>query len=163
MAATSSSVGRLSEKSRLLTGLPGLAMLSMVKLSVVTPPTSIGSVAKALENSGALSEFTVSIALAGPELPKFEVRSPVVLVTMPDAAAIMSTEISQVLRALTTPPVRMMAVFPAPALRVPPQLLVALGNGATFSSAGSMLVKARLVIGLPMPRLLGGGVRSAMV
>ena len=66
----------------------------MVKLSVVTPPTSIGSGAKALENSGALSEFTTSIALAGPELPVVpQVRSPVVLVTVPDEMATTSTEI----------------------------------------------------------------------
>src|SRR5690606_26665407 len=81
-----------------------LAVLSMVKVIVLTPPvpTTIG--AKALVKVGGPS--TVSVADAVPLLPLEEVRSPLVLRKAPTAVAAMSTDTVQAAPAPTLPPAR---------------------------------------------------------
>ena len=70
--ATTMPVGRLSVKSSPVASTT-LALLSMLKLSVLTAPSATVAGAKALPNSGASS--TVKVALATPALPISEVSA----------------------------------------------------------------------------------------
>lgn len=59
------------------------AELSISIARLVTPPTSMESGVNSLVKVGAGAGVTVRVALAEPELPKADVRSPVVLTRLP--------------------------------------------------------------------------------
>ena len=74
--------GSVSRNARLV-AVVAFALLSIVKVSVEVPPSSIVSGEKDFENRGvpaAGAVLTVSFAEAEPLLPRFDVRLPVVLV-----------------------------------------------------------------------------------
>src|SRR5690606_6588727 len=74
--ATSSPAGRLSLKSSEVAA-SALALLSTRKLSVLLRPMAAGFGAKVLLNSGAAT--TVSVSLATPAMPMFDIRLPLLL------------------------------------------------------------------------------------
>ena len=99
--ATVIPAGRLSTKAKLASATVD-AVLSMVKVSVLTPPDTMLVGAKALLKPGC--GITVRVSLAVPLLPVFEVRSPLVLTMAPEVDATTSTDRVQTLPEPTVPP-----------------------------------------------------------
>lgn len=81
--------GKLSMNCRLAIEF-AFKVLSMVKVRVVLPPREMEDGEKLLLNPG-LSVATVRSPVAGPLLPKVEVRSPVVLVMVAAVLEVTST------------------------------------------------------------------------
>ena len=77
-------------------------VLSMVNVSVEDWPRLMLAGENALVKAGCGT--TVSVSLALPELPRDEVRSPVVLTRAPAVAAVTSTAMIQLAEAATAPP-----------------------------------------------------------
>ena len=144
-AATNNPAGRLSVKSRLLAAA-ALAALSMVNVSVLTPPTEVEAGAKALLNSGGVA-VTVRVSEAVPLLPKADVRSPDVFAYIPGMFAVVSTETVQLAAAGTRPPVYVMTPDPEAAVRVPPvQVVDAFDGVATIRPDGRLSVKSNALL-----------------
>ena len=99
--ATTIEAGRLSVKAR-LSAADGFTELLIVKVKVLTPSTAISVGAKTLLKAGAL--LTVRVAIAGPLLPRDEVKSPEVLRWDPMVELVTSTCTVQLVPAVTDPP-----------------------------------------------------------
>ncbi len=75
-AATCRPAGRLSVKSSAVAAST-LALLSMLKVSVLGWPMATGFGAKTLLNSG--TDTTVSVSLATPAMPMLDINAPLLL------------------------------------------------------------------------------------
>lgn len=100
--ATVIPAGRLSVKLRFV-ALTILLELSIVKVSVLVPPETIGSVPKALLNPGGRLTFNVSVAAA--LVPSEDDKVLEVLVCVPPVLLVTSTCTVQLAPAGTVPPV----------------------------------------------------------
>ena len=93
--------------ARFVAGVPP-PVLSMVKISLLVPPTAIGSVWNALEKPGgawltvreSLGPWTITCVV-----PKKTLREPDVFVCVPTVGLVVSTETVQLEPAGTSPPV----------------------------------------------------------
>ncbi len=99
--ATTTPVGRVSLKSRLVADKALLELL-IVKVRVLVPPPGIAEGAKALLKDG--GEATVKVSEAVPLLPEEEVSSPVVLTCEPTLLPVTFAWTVQFAPALTEPP-----------------------------------------------------------
>ena len=120
-----------------------LAVLSMVKVSVEIPVGSTVSGENALAKPGAAAGVTVSRAMApGTTSGRKDFRSPDMFSNVPTRNPSTSTETVQVSLAATTPPVKLNVGAPASGVKLPPQLVSALGVPATISPGGRTSSKA---------------------
>ena len=123
VAAITSPAGKVSEKEREFAARK-LAVLSMVRVKVLTPPSSIGFGAKALANVGGGSTTSDAVA-GGATTSPFWKRLLVELGNVPETAVkgtITSTSKEHMLRPNNSPPVNARNDVPVIEERVPDAL-----------------------------------------
>ena len=109
---------------------------------------------KRLVKPGAGAAVTTSDALAEPELPNADVRSPLPAVTAPGVELVTSTETVQVAPAAAVPPDKLIVDEFAVATRLPPvQEVEAFVTEAIVSPLPSDALKARSVASMELPEL----------
>src|SRR5579859_363626 len=160
---TTNPVGKVSVKATPVSATVLVAGLVMVRVSVVVPFRGIDVGLKALAIDGGATTVRTAVLLVVPVPPSVEVIAPVVLLWLPAAVPVTSTEKVQVDPtagdAVRVPPERVMVPLPAVAVIVPaPQEPVMLGVAATTTPAGRLSVKATplsalAVFGLVMVKL----------
>ncbi|CUH65089.1 hypothetical protein TG4357_01681 [Thalassovita gelatinovora] len=122
------------------------ALLSMVKVSVVTLPCTMLSGANALAKPGAPGVTTFSVADAVPLLPSDDVRSSDTFSADPAVIATTSTCTLQLLSAATVPVAISIRSLPAVAVIVAPvQVVERFGVAAIVIPDGKVSTKAKLV------------------
>ena len=138
--------GKLSTKFIEIT-FASLAVLSIVKVSVLTPPRGMDAGAKPLLKPGLLVA-TVRSSVAEPLLPALDVRPLVVLVCVPGVLLVTLTEITQLPATPKRALLKEMVVPPSTASRIASaQSVKAFAGVAIFIPAGKASTNARSVTG----------------
>lgn len=141
-AATLMPDGKLSVKSSAVTSINAVE-LSIVKVRVEVAPCTIEDGENALVKVGIGDALIVRVALAEPELPRLDVRSPEVFTYVSARTEVTSTEMAQLAPVGTPAPDRLTLPAPAAAVTVPPvQELETLGAVATVTPVGKVSLKA---------------------
>jgi len=152
--ATCRPVGKGSLTATPLKAVPVFGLV-MVKVRVEVPPTAVVVGEKALLMLGGATTVSVTVLLLEPVPPSVEVTAPVVLDLVPAVLPVTFTLMVQGLLSTILPPLRLMLLLPAVAVRVPPHVLLAPFGVATISpetrvSEKATPLKAVPVLGLVM-------------
>ncbi len=146
------SAGKLSVKVMPST-FPVFAVLSIVKVNVLRSPRFTDAGLKLLKNPGRLVA-TVKLAEAVPLFPALEVKSPVVLVCVPEVVLVTFTLIVHEVPEVNVPSLTVIVELPATAVTVAPeQSFIITGGSATVIPTGRLSVKAISVTPVPEPEL----------
>src|SRR6266849_4932579 len=153
-AATCRPVGKVSLTATPLKAVPVFGLV-MVKVRVEVPPTAVVVGEKALLILGGATTVSVTVLLLEPVPPSVEVTAPVVLDLVPAVLPVTFTLMVQGLLSAILPPLRLMLLLAAVAVRVPPHVLLAPFGVATISpetrvSEKATPLKAVPVLGLVM-------------